>query len=214
MIYWVLTILTAAFAYAMGNLNSSIVASNLIFHADLRKLGTGSAALSNFRRIYGIKGAIKLLLVELVIDLLPILIAGWLFGIKDHAVVGRAFAGFCLVMGSVYPALYELHGGHGILALIVAACCVYFSMGFTILVLVLALIWFTRYMSLTVLAGAATMIAGALLLIDDRLAMFLCIFTGIAVIVKHIPAISRLSAGKETKISFKEDINYKFDEKF
>ena len=60
----------------------------------------------------------------------------------------------------------------------------------------------------------ATMIAGALLLIDDRLAMFLCIFTGIAVIVKHIPAISRLSAGKETKISFKEDINYKFDEKF
>ena len=76
MIYWVLTILTAVFAYAMGNLNSSIVASNLIFHADLRRLGTDSAALSNFRRIYGIKGAIKLLLVELVIDLLPILIAG------------------------------------------------------------------------------------------------------------------------------------------
>ena len=40
MIYWVLTILTAVFAYAMGNLNSSIVASNLIFHADLRRLGT------------------------------------------------------------------------------------------------------------------------------------------------------------------------------
>ena len=214
MIYWVLTILTAVFAYAMGNLNSSIVASNLIFHADLRRLGTGSAALSNFRRIYGIKGAIKLLLVELVIDLLPILIADWLFGLKDHAIVGRAFAGFCLVMGRVYPALYELHGGHGILALIVTACCVYPSMGFTILVLVLALIWFNRYMSLAVLAGAATMIAGALLLIDDRLAMFLCIFTGIAVIVKHIPAFSRLSAGKETKISFKEDINYKFDEKF
>ena len=134
MIYWVLTILTAIFAYAMGNLNSSIVASNLVFHADLRKLGTGSAALSNFRRIYGIKGAIKLLLVELVIDLLPILIAGWLFGLKDHAIVGRAFAGFCLVMGRVYPALYELHGGHGILALIVTACCVYPSMGFTILV--------------------------------------------------------------------------------
>ena len=107
-----------------------------------------------------------------------------------------AFAGFCLVMGRVYPALYDLHGSHGIMALIVTAFCVYFSMGLTILIFVLALLWFNRYMAVAVLAGAATMIAGALLLVDDRLAMLLCIFTGIAVIVKHIPAISRLSAGK------------------
>ena len=214
MIYWVLTILMAAFSYAMGNLNSAIVASNFVFHTDLRKLGTGSTALSNFRRIYGVKGGIKLLLVELVIDLLPILISGWLFGIKDHAIVGRAFAGFCLVMGRVYPALYELRGGHGIMALIVAAFSVSFSIGATILAIVLALIWFTRYMSLAVLAGAATLIVAALLLIDDRLAMFLCIFMGIIVILKHLSAISRISAGKEPKISFKEDISYKFDEKF
>lgn len=214
MIYWVFSILIAVFAYFMGNLSSVVVASNFVFHTNLQKLGKGSVALSNFRRIYGIKGGIKLLLVELVIDLLPILISGWLFGIKDHAIVGRAFAGFCLVMGRVYPALYELKGGHGIMALIVSAFCVDFSIGVTILILVLAVIWFTRYMSLAVLTGAAVLIVAALLLVDDRLAMFLCIFIGAVVITKHLPAIPRLSAGKEPKISFKEDISYKFDEKF
>ncbi len=214
MIYWVLSILMAVFAYTIGSLNSTVVASNFVFHANLQKLGQGSAALSNFRRIYGIKGAIKLLLVELVIDLLPILISGWLFGIKDHAIVGRAFAGFCLVMGRVYPALYGFRGGHGIVALIVTAFCVEFSIGLTILILVLAVIWFSRYLSLAVLTGAAVFLIAALLLVDDRLAMFLCIFISAVVIVKHLPAIPRLSSGKETKISFKEDINYKFDEKF
>ena len=200
MIYWVLSILMAVFAYTIGSLNSTVVASNFVFHANLQKLGQGSAALSNFRRIYGIKGAIKLLLVELVIDLLPI--------------VGRAFAGFCLVMGRVYPALYGFRGGHGIVALIVTAFCVEFSIGLTILILVLAVIWFSRYLSLAVLTGAAVFLIAALLLVDDRLAMFLCIFISAVVIVKHLPAIPRLSSGKETKISFKEDINYKFDEKF
>ena len=78
----------------------------------------------------------------------------------------------------------------------------------------LAVIWFSRYLSLAVLTGAAVFLIAALLLVDDRLAMFLCIFISAVVIVKHLPAIPRLSSGKETKISFKEDINYKFDEKF
>ena len=54
----------------------------------------------------------------------------------------------------------------------------------------------------------------ALLLVEDRLAMFLCLFMSAVIIVRHLPAIPRLSSGKETKISFQEDISYKFDEKF
>lgn len=214
MIYWVFSILIAVFAYFMGNLNSVVVASNFVFHTNLQRLGKGNAAFSNFRRLFGIKGGLKLLLVELLIDLLPILISGWLFGIKDHAIVGRAFAGFCLVMGRVYPALYELKGGHGITALIVAAFCVNFSVGAAVLFFVLAVIWFSRYLSLAALTGAVTLIIAALLLVEDRLAMLLCLFMSAVIIVRHLPAIPRLSSGKETKISFQEDISYKFDEKF
>ena len=101
MIYTVLLIIIAVIAYGIGSMSSVVIASNYVFHVNLRRLGTGSSALSNFRRIYGAKGLVKLLLVELVRDILPILIGGLLMGIKGQTAVGRAFAGFCLVMGQL-----------------------------------------------------------------------------------------------------------------
>ena len=94
---------------------------------NLRRLGTGSSALSNFRRIYGAKGFVKLLLVELVRDILPILIGGLLMGIKGQTAVGRAFAGFCLVMGRLYPVFYNLKGSHAIICMLVVMAFVNFS---------------------------------------------------------------------------------------
>ena len=79
-VYWILLLITAFIAYCMGSLDSVVLASNFVFRRDLRKLGKGNIAFSNFRRIFGPKGFVKLLLVELVKDLLPILIGGWLLG--------------------------------------------------------------------------------------------------------------------------------------
>ena len=41
-----------------------------------------------------------------------------------------------------------------------------------------------------------------------------CAFLAGIVILKHIPAMIRISKGRETKLSFEEDISYKFDEDF
>lgn len=214
MIYWVLTVLMAALAYSLGNLRSTVIASNFIFHANIRKLGEGNVALSNFRRIYGVKGALKLLLVEVLIDLLPILISGWLFGIKDHAIVGRAFAGFCLLMGRLFPVLYKLKGRSGVVPLVTMAFCVDISIGVVVLAVVIAMIMLRRYLALAAMIGGVTLAILAILLVDDRIAMLLCIFAGLILVVKHFSALFRISAGKEVKISFEEDISYKFDEKF
>ena len=62
MIYTVLLIIIAVIAYGCGSMSSVVIASNFVFHVNLRRLGTGSSALSNFRRIYGVKGFVKLLL--------------------------------------------------------------------------------------------------------------------------------------------------------
>ena len=72
-------------------------------------------------------GFVKLLLVELVRDILPILIGGLLMGIKGQAAVGRAFAGFCLVMGRLYPVFYDLKGSHAIICMLVVMAFVNFS---------------------------------------------------------------------------------------
>lgn len=214
MIYTVLLIIIAVIAYGIGSMSSVVIASNYVFHVNLRRLGTGSSALSNFRRIYGAKGFVKLLLVELVRDILPILIGGLLMGIKGQAAVGRAFAGFCLVMGRLYPVFYDLKGSHAIICMLVVMVFVNFSGALAVLLFVVLGIWLTKYVSLGAVAGAAVMCIAALLLVDDPLVMKLALFAGLAVLVRHIPAVSRMLSGRETKLSFEEDISYKLDNKF
>lgn len=214
MIYTVLLIIIAVIAYGCGSMSSVVIASNFVFHVNLRRLGTGSSALSNFRRIYGAKGFVKLLLVELVRDILPILIGGLLMGIKGQTAVGRAFAGFCLVMGRRYPVFYDLKGSHAIICMLVVMAFVNFSGALAVLLFVALGIWLTKYVSLGAVAGAAVMCIASLLLVDDPLVMKLALFAGLAVLVRHIPAVSRMLSGRETKLSFEEDISYKLDNKF
>ena len=214
MIYTVLLIIIAVIAYGIGSMSSVVIASNYVFHVNLRRLGTGSSALSNFRRIYGAKGFVKLLLVELVRDILPILIGGLLMGIKGQTAGGRAFAGFCLVMGRLYPVFYNLKGSHAIICMLVVMAFVNFSGALAVLLFVVLGIWLTKYVSLGAVAGAAVMCIASLLLVDDPLVMKLALFAGLAVLVRHIPAVSRMLSGRETKLSFEEDISYKLDNKF
>lgn len=214
MIYTVLLIIIAVIAYGIGSMSSVVIASNYVFHVNLRRLGTGSSALSNFRRIYGAKGFVKLLLVELVRDILPILIGGLLMGIKGQTAVGRTFAGFCLVMGRLYPVFYDLKGSHAIICMLVVMAFVNFSGALAVLLFVVLGIWLTKYVSLGAVAGAAVMCIASLLLVDDPLVMKLALFAGLAVLVRHIPAVSRMLSGRETKLSFEEDISYKLDNKF
>ena len=214
MIYWLLAIVTAALAYFFGCLDSIVIASNFIFHRNLRKLGRSSVFVSNFWRIYGWKGSLKLFLVELVLDLLPILIGGLLFGLKDQADVGRALAGFCLLMGRMWPMTNELRGGHGAVALIFASFGVDVSIGIAVLIVLVGAAAVSRMVSLGTLTGAAVLVLVSLLMVDKTLVLRLAIFMALIVVVRHIPAIFRISRGKEPRLSFEKDITYKLDEKF
>ena len=54
----------------------------------------------------------------------------------------------------------------------------------------------------------------AVLMVDDRLVLILCILTASIVLVKNLPAIRRIPRKQEMRLSLEEDISYKFDEKF
>jgi len=213
-VYWLLLLPTALLAYLFGSLDTMVLASNFVFRQNLRRLGKGNQWLSNFRRIYGIPGFIKLLLMEVVKDLLPILIGGWLLGIKEHAEVGRAFAMFCLVLGRLYPVFYGFKGSHASLALVVGAFALNSSAGGAALVVMAAVSWFSRYLSLGAVAEAVVLIMVTVLLVDETLIMRLLIFSAVLVICKHIPAMIRLAQGREFRYSLEEDITYKLDERF
>ena len=213
-VYWLLLLPTALVAYVFGSMDTMVLASNFVFRQNLRRLGEGNRWLSNFRRLYGIPGFIKLALVEVIKDLLPILIGGWLLGIKGHADVGRAFACFCLVLGRLYPAFYDFKGSHAGIALVVGAFTLNTSVGGAARVVLALVTWFGRYLSLGAVAAAAVAMMVSVLVVDGDLVLRLLAFSAGLILFKHIPALIRIIQGREFRFSLEEDITYKLDERF
>ncbi len=211
-VYWLLLLPTAVFAYLVGSLDTLVLASNFVFHRNLRRLGDSRVWLSNFYRIYGIPGFVKLLAVELVRDALPILLGSVLLGIRGHADAGCAFAGFVLVLGRLWPALYGFRGSDASIAFAVAAFAVQPSVGVAAAVIILAVSVATRYISLGTTVGAAASLLVAVLVIDDSLLLRLTLMTAGLVLIRHIPSLVRLFRGNEPRLSFEKDITYKLDE--
>ncbi|MBR0040472.1 MAG: glycerol-3-phosphate acyltransferase [Oscillospiraceae bacterium] len=211
--YWIFSILTAAIAYLFGSLSTMLIASRFVFRTNLRRLGRGSAWLSNFRRVYGVKGFIKLALVELVKDAVPMILGGILFSSGGNAEVGRALAFFCLILGRMFPSMYGFQGGYATAAIGIGAMFVSASLGAAVLLAAALVSVLTRYLSLGTLAGAVALAAIGVLVVDSDLAVKLCFFVAVLAVVRMIPAISRIASGKEPRLNFVKDISYKFDEK-
>ena len=211
-IYWLLLGLTAIVAYLFGSMDTMVLASNFVFHRNLMRLGDHTRFISNFRRLFGIGGFFKLLAVELVKDLIPIVVGSLLLGIRGHADVGRAFAGFVLVLGRLFPVFYGFRGSHASVAMIVAAFMVGNSVGAAAMIVTAGVIALTRYLSLGTVAGAVVYTMVSVLAVDDSLLLRLALMTAGLVLLRHIPAMIRLVRRTEPRLSLKEDITYKLDE--
>lgn len=213
-LYWFLLLFLAIVSYGVGSLSTTLLASKYVFKARLRALGTGNKWFSNFRRIYGVMGFVKLLLTELVKDVLPILIGGLLLGFRGHADVGRMFAGLCVVLGRLYPLFYDFKGCHATVAIAFLSFFADPAAGIAAAAVGLAVTVLTRYLSLGAVAAAGLGAFVALLVVDDPLIRNLMFISAGLVIFKHIPALVRLLNGREERLSFEEDISYKLDENF
>ena len=211
---WFLLLLTAFFAYTTGSISTQRLASQYVFHRNLQKLGKGNVWISNFRRLYGLAGFGKLGLVETVKDLLPILLGALLIGFRGRADIGRAFAGFCLMMGRLWPVFNRYRGCHGCLALIVAGLFITPSVGITAALGVILGVWLGKSLTIGAVAGAVAMAAVAVMVVDEQLILILTALIAVLVLVRHIPSLRRILRHEEEKLSLKEDISYKFDEKF
>ena len=212
MIYWVLLLITALFAYLFGSLDTMVLASNFVFRRNLRRLGNSSVWLSNFRRLYGIGGFAKLLAVEIVKDLIPIVLGSVLLGIKGHADAGRAFAGLVVVMGSLWPLFGGLRGNHAPVAYVVACLATESSVGIAAAVIMLLVTALTRYVALGTVAGVLVSLLVVVLVIDDALILRLMLITAGLVILRQIPCVIRILRRREPRLGFEEDITYKLDE--
>jgi len=212
--YWFLTIITAAISCFFGNIMPLTVGS-MLFHEKLRRLGSGSQGISKFYRMYGNKGAAKMIGIELALDIVPVVIGGILFNTLEAAETGRMLAAFCVIFCRMFPLLGRFKGStDGLFAMVVCLTVYNPMVGIATIVVIAAIFFWLRFRTIAVMAGAAAAAIFAVAIVDNTLCVRLCALCAVAVVIRNIPNVKRLFSGEEEHFEFRKDITYKFDEKF
>lgn len=103
-------VLSAAIGYGLGQLSPAALISKLK-HKDLRQNGTGNLGATNTMLVFGKAYGIAVMLFDVLKAYFAIQIAKALFPLLKFA---GLVAGCFAVIGHVFPAYLEFHGGKGV----------------------------------------------------------------------------------------------------
>lgn len=191
-----------AIGYLLGNFQTGLVVGWASRKIDLRKHGSGSTGATNALRTLGLASALITFLGDLAKGMLASAI-----GLALAGEAGQLAASLCVVLGHVWPVFFRFHGGKGVstsvgalilVAPVPVACCMIVS---------IALMALTRYVSLGNIVGEVCFAVYALIsgLRQGHVAFAVISALVVAVVVfSHRANIARLLAGKESRLSFKK----------
>ena len=190
----------AVFSYLLGGLNGAIIASKYVFHRDVRDYGSGNAGLTNFFRTFGAPGLAIVIGTDVLKTVIAVVAGGLIMGTQGAASTGQVFAGFCVMLGHIYPVFYGFRGGKGILSSAALAIMMdwrIFVIGFS---LFLIIVFATHYVSLgSILAATAYAVLFVIFFPGQPWIWSIAIAMAVLAIFMHRSNIARLIHGTETK---------------
>ena len=210
----VVLVLIAIISYALGNLNGAIITSRLIYGQDVRNYGSGNAGLTNFHRKYGAKSALFVIGIDVGKGIVAALIGGGLMGLLGYPMVGKIFAGFCVILGHSFPVLYGFRGGKGVLTGVSMLFVVDWRLAIIALLLFGCIVAFTRYVSLGSIVGSAAAPLGVWAFGHGGLEGVLMLLCWLLLVFQHRGNIGRLVAGTESKLRLGKTPEEKLREDF
>ena len=200
---WIRVLITAVIGYFLGNLNGAFIMYNLLTHEDIRKSGSGNAGLTNFMRQFGPGKGIWVLLIDIGKAVAACLIGKALFAPLGMPMEGLMFGALAVSLGHDFPALLGFHGGKGIVCGFSVALCADWRCALIILAVFAICLYFTRYVSLSSILGAAAFCVGfAMLHWQEPVVAVIGVLIGLLAIFMHRSNIKRLLAGTEKKATF------------
>jgi glycerol-3-phosphate acyltransferase PlsY len=190
-------IVAAVGGYLLGSIPFGLVLSRVAGYGDIREIGSGNIGATNVLRTGNRALAALTLLLDLAKGGTAVLIA-WHWG--ERAALA---AGFCAVVGHMFPVWLGFHGGKGVATafgvLLALAWPVALSAAAAWLLIAIAF----RYSSLAALVGSAVAAAVAPLLAKSSTALVI-VAVALLIILRHHSNIRRLIAGREHRISFRK----------
>ncbi len=197
-------ILSAAAGCLIGQFNPSIMLSRLVYHKDIREHGSGNPGFTNFFRLFGIRWAWLVFLLDASKTAIVELIFMFVFDKHlNNPALGIAFTGLFVTIGHCFPLSYKFRGGKGALSALTTIFLLDWRCGL-IGIAVLAIVLLTiRYMSL---ASICSISVGTLLLpawgTCSGFSWVCCILLTALMIWRHNSNIKRILAGSENRFSF------------
>lgn len=194
-------LIVVVLSYFLGNINGALLISRLIMKDDVRKHGSGNAGLTNFFRTYGGFQSLLVIVIDIGKCILACLIAQWI--LPQTGLYAKMAAGSICVLGHSYPVLEGFRGGKGIMCGFAMALSTDWRIAAIILAVFVAVIVFTRFVSLgSVLAASAFLVSYLVFYWDDPTVYILAAVTAAFVIFRHKENIVRLVKGTENKLTF------------
>ena len=183
-----------AVAYLLGSVPTGLLLAKAA-GVDIRATGSGNIGATNVYRTLGRSVGVLTLVGDCLKGLLPVLLAKYL-NLPD---VWIALVGLMAFLGHVYTVFLGFKGGKGVATALGVFLGVAPLAVLGALVLFVAIVWKTRFVSLGSICAAAAMPAFVAVL-DGRPPMVLMTVAVAALVVwKHKENIKRLREGTENK---------------
>ena len=204
--YYLLCALAALTSYLLGGINGAIILSRLVYHEDIRTLGSKNPGFTNFKRIHGFCPAtFAAMAVDILKTVIPVLTYRILFGAFGFsAQLGAALSLLFCMLGHCYPVWYAFKGGKAVLAYLSGVWFVDWRMGLICFGIFAVILLTIKYMSLASMTFAFTSpIVLAILGCDGWEVILTSSILAVLVIARHHQNIVRLCKGTESKFYLK-----------
>lgn len=218
-------LLVAAAGYLLGSISSAILLTRAFAHEDVRDHGSGNAGATNVLRVAGKKASALTFLCDFLKCAASVALG--YFAVRyvcvtngidpEMARLGTYAAGFCCIIGHMYPLYFGFRGGKGV----VTAAAMMLLLDWRVFLIcfaffLLSFAW-KKTVSISSICGCAVYPfvtffvtyfldykTGRLPMLYVVMAMAVATLIGITVIIKHRANIRRILAGEEKPIAFKK----------
>ncbi len=208
-------ILLAVFSYFLGNISSARIVSKF-YHGDVTKQGSGNPGTLNVWRAFGFWAGILTFVFDALKGVIPTLVGYLVFPhIGGNGEVAMYLAGFCVILGHIFPVAYKFKGGKGIATAIGVFLVANWWVSLIAFVVMILGMLVVKYASIFTIGFVVVLSVVEICLTNPINWINYVFISGILVLVlyAHRANIKRLIAGKENKTELLEMVKHLRDKK-
>jgi glycerol-3-phosphate acyltransferase PlsY len=202
-------LIVAVVSYLIGSISFAVVVSHAMGLADPRSYGSGNPGATNVLRTGNKKAAILTLIGDAFKGWLPVWIVahfGASFGWDSAAInTATALAAIAVFLGHLYPVFFRFQGGKGVATAAGVLLAIHPALGIATLLTWLIIAFFFRYSSLAALVAAVFAPFFQVFLFGPSRISLAVLAMSLLLIWRHRANISKLLAGKESRIGEKKE---------